>query len=347
MGLSIKIRYRTAALSITGLLIMFTGSASAACSFLGSVTTHRQNINFGHIILEHDLPVGSVVWRGGMTANFDAGETDGVHKLGVMCDAQSYHNPNWSTSVGQPSFNGAYLLDIGISGLALRQPRWSPASAYPDRGPLSRGCAPDTVNKISRWCTSDWRLDQTLELVKIAPTTGSGSMNIGAELLRASFADPSVSDFTVTQIFIGAGSVTTIGCSVTTPTVPVPLRRVQSSQFNGTTRGSTSPDVRFNIGLDCSQGTKVNLQLDATPDSSAIPGTIALNQTPNVATGAGVRLMHLGKAVAFGQPWEVGTAATSGPYNIPLVAHYIRTAQDGKMTGGEANANATFTLTYQ
>ncbi|CDF92583.1 Fimbrial adhesin [Pseudomonas sp. SHC52] len=87
------------------------------------------------------------------------------------------------------------------------------------------------------------------------------------------------------------------------------------------------------------------MTLDGTRHSSGVTGVLALNSaSTTVATGLGLQLLYKNTAVALGTPIAVGTTTSSGAYNIDLTARYYQTG--AKVTAGQANSTATFTMTY-
>ncbi|WP_312742087.1 MULTISPECIES: fimbrial protein [Enterobacteriaceae] len=182
-----------------------------------------------------------------------------------------------------------------------------------------------------------------LTFYKTAQTTGSGmvnSTNVGASILNdgGTWRSDSV-------LSMNSFNVTTTACSVTNAAVKVPLGNVLSTAFTGA--GSTTADKNFTIDLDCDASTRVNLTLEGAQDSSGAAGVLALTQatTGATASGVGVQVLYNNTPVTFGSMFNVGTAATKGAYAIPLTARYYQTTE--KVTGGQANSLATFTITYQ
>ncbi|MGF6192414.1 fimbrial protein [Serratia sp. 2723] len=146
------------------------------------------------------------------------------------------------------------------------------------------------------------------------------------------------------NIAINGGSMSVLACAVTNTAINVPLGDVHKSEFSGV--GSSSTKKSFNIPLNCDGNTRINITIDAEPDSSKTPGVIAINaSTPgSVANGVGILIQHKNTAVTLGKPLQVGTALNSGVYNIPLEASYYQT--QNTITGGQANGTANFTVTY-
>ncbi|HDN7459556.1 TPA: fimbrial protein [Salmonella enterica subsp. enterica serovar Eastbourne] len=146
----------------------------------------------------------------------------------------------------------------------------------------------------------------------------------------------------------GGGTIVPVGCTVTTPTVAVPLGQRKKSDFTGP--GSTTPWQDFSVTLNCNKNARINVRIDATPDSLAGPqGVMRLDKEPGdmAATGIGIQIGYRpdGSLVQFGEEKYYRTSQSGGNENVELRARYYQTAQN--VTAGKANGTATFTLTYK
>ncbi|MXE86554.1 type 1 fimbrial protein [Escherichia coli] len=144
----------------------------------------------------------------------------------------------------------------------------------------------------------------------------------------------------------GGGTITPTGCTLTSPSVNVPLGKHDKSEFSGV--GFWTGWTEFNINLQCSKSARINVQIDATQDPANIPGVMKLdNNGDATASGIGVELWYRpdNTAVEFGKQKFYYTSPSGGNETVQLKARYHQTAEN--ITAGEANATATFTLTYQ
>jgi type 1 fimbria pilin len=79
---------------------------------------------------------------------------------------------------------------------------------------------------------------------------------------------------------------------------------------------------------------------------NAANGVLKLdNPGPYSASGVGVQLLYNSAPVPLGTRMTIATTSADGAYDIPLKARYIQTA--AQIVPGKADANATFTMTYQ
>lgn len=250
----------------------------------------------------------------------------------------------WSTE-GTSSFilNGEQLFNTGISGLALRVTnRPYGANGYSGNFPRDYtygGCTANVPTTWRRYCGVSWGAGVQFDLVKVSHPTGSGALAIPGRF-RASI----VNETFVYSYNVSSSNVSTVACSVTNTSINVPMGNVQRSTFTGV--GHEGNPVQFFIPLDCDAATRVNFKIDATADSSGVPGVMAINSsaTGNAASGVGIKITRSGAPVAFGTVIPVGTVANAGMFNIPLIAQYYQTLPN--VTAGQANGTATFTMTY-
>lgn len=144
------------------------------------------------------------------------------------------------------------------------------------------------------------------------------------------------------NITVDPHTVVASGCDVTQTLIPVSMPSAHISHFSGI--GSRTDTVPFTIPLYCFPSTNVKFQIDATADSSGLPGVMRITPGRYSAKGVGIELRQDSKFVKFG----VETSATGyqpGEYrDVPFTARYIQTEEE--VEGGQANGTATFTMTY-
>lgn len=176
------------------------------------------------------------------------------------------------------------------------------------------------------------------ELIKTGDIT-SGALT-GSVLARASV----VNQFYFANVTLnGTNTVKSEACTVTTPSVDVPMGDHDKSEFSGA--GSSTDWVSFDIGLSCDVGARINVRIDATADASAGSQGVMLIDSGG-ASGVGIQLHYRpdDAAVQYGQErfyWQ----SVYGDEIVQLKARYYQTA--GSITPGAANGTATFTLSYK
>ncbi|EPA9117367.1 fimbrial protein [Serratia marcescens] len=124
----------------------------------------------------------------------------------------------------------------------------------------------------------------------------------------------------------------------------VALGKVARSDFRGV--GSTRGEQPFLLDLACDAGARVNIQFDGIAAEDDLSGVLALVNPDAQASarGVGVQLLYRGAPLTLGERLPLETAP-QGLRSYPFSARYYQTQP--QIAAGEANAVATFSLTYQ
>lgn len=183
-----------------------------------------------------------------------------------------------------------------------------------------------------------------IQFYKTSQTVGTGTVNarqVGAFILhlnQKSWMNPE------SAISIAAFNVTSIACTVSNVAISVPMGAVEKRMFAGLGTWPGDSNTRsFSILLNCNAGIKVNIQIDGNAKDAA-QGVLNLDSGNDSASGVGVQLLHDNAPMPLATPINTGTATSDGVYSIPLQARYYQIGSN--ITPGNANASATFTLTY-
>ncbi|NWC65393.1 fimbrial protein [Cedecea sp. P7760] len=325
------------------LLLGAAKSAQASCTFMDSRFNANDSVtlDLGHIVVQRDAPVGTVV------ATFNDSRL-GSRNSFVQCDSSGFVT-RWAQGSGgflPVSYNGQTLYQSGVPGLAFRvvtSGAGSTAGRY-GTGPLPRQIA----NTACTWSADWWRLcggtwgNYRLQLVKIAQVTGSGPITMGSITQAQVVGETNVMDYT-----IGSGSVQTVACSVLNSAITVRMGKAKNTDFSGP--GSTSGDADFAIKLNCDAETKIRLTLapgsGGALDSSRGILNLDAAQAGQTATGVGIQVLYNNAPLELGNMMSIATTSSDGAYSLPLAARYYQT--QANVTPGRADANATFTMTYQ
>ncbi len=309
-----KIKAIIAAIFIA--LPLLPGVAWAACTF-SSGGAQSVNLNFGSVTVQRDTPIGTILATTSTPAS--SGTINCTTTFNYLGALQAF--PTLS-SYG----NNVYNTNIPGVGISLSMGGYA-SSLFPftkSRGAVSNIVVSGTV---------------TASLVKTsAGAVGSGNIRIGT--LGTISLDTLL---TTTINLTGTNSITPVACSITNTAINVPMGNVKRNTFTGV--GYQSTPVIFNILANCDARTRVNYRIDATADSSGLPGVIAIDSpsTGTAASGVGITLTESGKPVALGTtiPYRI---SAGGLLVIQFSARYYQTTP--KVTAGTANATATFTMTY-
>lgn len=138
-------------------------------------------------------------------------------------------------------------------------------------------------------------------------------------------------------------------CKITddSKNINVFLGRHNKTAFTGL--NSTTAPIPFNINLtECENVGSVFMQFNATADSAmAANEVIKIDDQPEGASGLGVQILTAGGALVplnqVSQIWS-GSKGSQTNYRFAYQARYIQTQPS--VTAGEANASATFVVTY-
>ncbi|HGK7626157.1 TPA: type 1 fimbrial protein, partial [Klebsiella pneumoniae] len=152
--------------------------------------------------------------------------------------------------------------------------------------------------------------------------------------------------FSVSGLCIQVKSPT---CKITddSKNINVFLGRHNKTAFTGL--NSTTAPVPFNINLtNCENVGSVFMQFNATVDSAvAANEVIKIDDQPEGASGLGVQILSAGGSLVplnqVSQVWS-GKKGSQTNYRLSYQARYIQTQP--AVTAGEANASATFVVTY-
>lgn len=325
-------------------LLIFSNEAMASCRIVSSAYSANDtgNFSFGSIVIDRSTPVGSVV---ATATNTDLGGRGYF----VSCSGDFINQ--WALGSGAytpVSYGGETLYQSGVAGLAFRinTPGAGASAGKYGTAALPRSLSTTACNPTNApnytLCGQDWG-NPILELVKIAETTGSGALTTGSILQALIVGETNIMNYQVT-----AGSVqTNLSCSVVNSNIVVNLGKVKKAEFTGISTAATTTTA-FTIDLNCDPSTNVTMTIGGGTNGSpnAGRGLLFLDSTQsNKAAGVAVQVLYNGTNVRIDIAQSAGNAGAGGIYSIPMTARYFQTATT--VTVGQANANGTFTMTYQ
>ncbi|HBZ8387163.1 TPA: type 1 fimbrial protein [Klebsiella pneumoniae] len=137
-------------------------------------------------------------------------------------------------------------------------------------------------------------------------------------------------------------------CKISNADIKVNLGRHNRSVFMGP--GSTTNMVPFNIDLTtCENVGNIFMQFNATADGNhAANGIIKIDDSgdDSSATGVGVQVLKNSVPIVLNEPATIwsGSKGSESAYSFQYQARYIQT--ESTVTAGQANASATFVVTY-
>lgn len=323
-------------------LLLISKGALASCGFMDSRFTPNDSVqlSLGSIVVQRDAPVGTVVWS---TTNSVLGGRNNF----IECNANGFRT-QWAAGAGfAPVIYGSQTFyESGIPGLAFKivTPGAGSTAGRYGTGPLPRQISSTACAAGGTWwrlCGGTWGNYQ-LQLVKIAQVTGSGPVTTGT-ITQALV----VGETNILEYAIASGTVQTVACSVTNSNITVNMGKAKNTDFSGP--GSTSGEADFSIALNCDASTNINMTLAAGSSGAADATNGVLNLdnagAADSASGVGVQVLFNNAPVALGTRLTVARTTADGAYAVPLKARYYQTQP--AVTAGKADANATFTMTYQ
>ncbi|MCY1280369.1 Fimbrial protein [compost metagenome] len=248
------------------------------------------------------------------------------------------------TGVGALGADNVYATSIPNIGLRVLTPQGHPFpyvdSAYP-------------------WLNNAWNTYYApkIQLIKTGNITAPGVLTGAyARYSADTAAGHTLVEYQFSSPLIVTPRVPT--CKVDTPRIPVPMGRVvAATNFTGV--GSTSPAENFQIRLSCSGGDPdtatrpyVTLTDATTPGNRSTTLSMTMDST---VKGIGIQILKDNVVLGYGpdssaagntNQWSAGTVKQGqASMIIPLQARYVQTT--ARITSGSANANATFTMSYQ
>jgi type 1 fimbria pilin len=312
-----------------------TISANATCSFTdGSFATG--NVNFGGVTVPPNVAVGTVI------------ATVRTYYYDVVPGQQRFwcgSNVPTTVSYMMSGTGSSGIYATNIPGIGIRIKQVGQGYAQPANVPMPYSYTWTPTAPFIFTNTSF-----TFELVVTGPVDFGGTSALSYDAnpwLVIQPTDGSAAPLPVANLVIAA-TLTARSCSVTTPSVSVPLPTVFPGNFATGTVGATP----FNLGVNCAAGAKVYVTLTDASNVSNTSTTLGLAPGSS-ASGIGLQILNGSTPVAYGadsamagntHQWLAGAAA-GGPMTIPLTVQYVRTS--GALIPGTVKGTATFTMSYQ
>lgn len=212
---------------------------------------------------------------------------------------------------------------------------------------------PTPTDLVKGWSTF-WDFAASVRLVATGEPITTGTL-AATTIANAFVAEKSSGSTSATApIKITSTSLTAQTCSVDAGSIniPVSLGTTSAPGLAGPV-GTTSGNASFNVRLNCSTGMNVYMTLTDANNLGNLTDTLSLSPSATQARGVGIQIRRDGTPVRFGPDSSVAGnmnqfslgASPNGALVVPFTANYIKTAV--AVTPGDANAVATYTLSYQ
>ncbi|ENZ0347075.1 fimbrial protein [Morganella morganii] len=286
---------------------ILSASAGETCVLITPETTIR--IPGDVITAAHHVPVGGVIGEALVSDSIDV----------YQCRIDPGKNIEFVLVGGMPgnrtqnaSGHTIYELSGGIGyslGAVVDHPECLRSQRYVDGRD-----SPDNNSANKRLCTissgmnglQPYRVRATVTLYKLAPEMsshhpggylGEFAMRIGEQWAGSVYGVPE------TKLHLSGFAVRQNSCDLDPQTeTDVDLGTVSRTDFSG--KGSVAPgSVRnLTIALRCSKLTQADIRLSGNVFAAKnSPGTLKLTRQKGSAAGVGVRLLHNGSPVTFGE----------------------------------------------
>jgi type 1 fimbria pilin len=320
------------------ILLLGWGAQSYAACTRAFVPARLLNVtvNFGEVTVDNSLTNGTVVYSGNVAINPSSNPIYLVQRTSATACDGTLTNTNmsgWAITQNLSGENGGLVFRTNVPGISIRL-----ITSFGVFMPI------ETRNVIGGE-NVNYPANQNLsfDIIKTGPVV-SGPLKSGLWVN----VNLNIAGLGVVQGISLSGSSTnritafTPTCAVDTANIDVPLGRTPAGDFSGI--GSTPRTKGFTLGLACYAGVNMAMTLNATQSAETTDNSVIALNGPNAAKGVGIQVLYNNNLVRLGQRLPLGTSY-DGINNFSFIARYVQTQP--KITGGPANATATFTMTYQ
>ncbi|MGL4723263.1 MAG: fimbrial protein [Scandinavium sp.] len=294
------------------------------------------------ITVPYDSPVGFIVATGSSQARVNVYSDDGEFLSDVDIEM---HPPEPSIMTINSGGRTVHVFKTNIPGIGI---------IYPDQISQANVVHFSAISP-QQFTHGDVSFNLRYQLIKTSNSYQSGTLtgNYGDFYRVCRTIEPSGTGFDQTAPIPFGTSLTVSGnpvvidppCKVTTSNINVPMGTIPLSHFTHT--GSVIAPMPFNISMTCDATADVSFSI--TPSVSGginlDQGIINLDAPDSNATAKGVGLQILFNSMPLKLNEVIKAGKTQGKnFDIPLLAQYIQTTD--KVTAGDANASATFIISY-
>ncbi|KMJ43327.1 hypothetical protein AB204_20315 [Xenorhabdus khoisanae] len=330
-----RLKLLLASIFFIGTMSSFDSLADYDCQYSAGFVPRTTQVSFGTMItVPRSHPIGTTIKEIRL---------DQVDEKGNIALCNPHTPTTWEEpDLAPANYNHDAIYESGVQGVGIRINTWAPDYGIgwlPRTATYPATCPPPwQFQGKNQYCGKSWGYI-TVQLIKIAPTTGSGAVK-SVKLTRAKLGhNILVHTFNLSNTYI-----MTKGCSLSQKIISVNMGDIKKSDFRGI--NSTVGMRGFDITIDCDADVNVTLTLDGTSASWNNRNIWALDHGDNVtAKGVGLQILYQNHLVSMRNPVVSGSSQSGGKITIPLHARYIQT--ESAITPGKADATATITLTYQ
>ncbi|HHD9950959.1 TPA: MFS transporter [Klebsiella pneumoniae] len=295
------------------LMALGTTSSWASCTRLSSPTVMLDMV-VGRVVVPPDLPVGSVILTRDWTMSAPGGAsyrcTSGTNRF-----AAKIVSPG-ATDLG----NKIYSTNVPGIGMRFSRGGATVNIVYPD------------VFSSRVYNTTNYSLEGsrfTLEIIKTAATTGSGTLAAG----KYTSYDWESGGNPILETYLSANAITVVSpsCSVLSgKNMNVDVGSIRRTDLKGV--GTTAGGKDFNIDLQCSGGLS---ETGYANISTSFSGTLATSTTATMgallnekagsgmAKGIGIQVLKDGSPLQFNKKYTVGRLNNQETRYITIPLHAV------------------------
>ncbi|CAM3802805.1 fimbrial protein [Xenorhabdus thuongxuanensis] len=329
-----KLKLLLASIFLIGTMSNFSSLANDYCQYYAGFVPGMTPVSFGNITIPRNHPIGTTIKEIRL---------DQVDEKGNIALCDTFLPTIWEQPDLTPaSYNQDAIYESGVPGVGIRINTWEPrygidwlprTATYPFTCP-----SPPQFQWKKQYCGKSWGY-LTVQLIKIAPTTGSGAVK-SAKLTRATLGH----NIPVHTFYLSNTHIMTKGCSLNQKMIAVNMGDIKKSDFRNIY--STAGMQHFDININCDANVNVGLTLDGRPTNWNTQDIWALDYSDNVtAKGVGLQILYQNRPVTMRTPVVFGSTQSGGNITIPLVARYTQT--EAEVKPGKADATVTITFVYQ
>lgn len=337
-------------LILGAVLMMGAGGAWADCTRSNSPTV-RLDMAMGRVVVDPDLAVGQIIRTQSWTMKEAGGDNYNYTCSGPVVFKGEIVAPGVSDT-------GNKIYSTNVHGIGMRFSRGggSVNIIYPGEFRSNAGYQWHNEGWGRRWQGTRYSLEGstfTLELIKTAPVTGSGTITSG-QYTSYDWEGGSGNPILVTSLSANAITIVSPSCAVLSgKNMNVDVGSIRRNDLKGV--GSTAGGKDFNIQLQCSGGLNdsgyVNIQTSFSgtlaTGTSASTGALLNEKTgSSMAQGVGIQVLKEGSPLEFNKKYDVGRLNNQEIryLTIPLRARFYQYGPS--VSSGEVESHMIFNLTY-
>lgn len=280
------------------------------------------------LTVDRDAPVGTLLWDSGWS---ETGE------IALSCDMNSKRKLGYTKTLSLSSSGNPGVYNSGVPGVGIKVLHYFAQDTVGDEIVQS-----PPVEYAHGDIKAESKGKYKVQLIVTGPVK-SGITRFSSPLAYQEINGLVTDTLTLTNT---STRVNTVGCQLNDTAIFVDLGDHDQHEFHRGVGYTTSPQA-FSIALLCDEGTKVDIKIEAQTAESGETGIMALDEDNNSAKGLGIQLLRGDGTTPFVLNKQVylTEARNNKEIRIPFKARYYQISRS--VTEGNANATATFTMTYR